>query len=245
MKGGTRFRWFLAVIVFGALAIRCGYIVGAQSGPCPSRVGDFVVAVTHSGCLGGEHFVNDQYWYSLNADRVARGRFFEAGPPSNAPTAAHPPLTVLVLATTSFAFDHLPFSELRERPATNLNASLETHVREQRYTMALIGTMVVLLVGLLGRRIGGDRVGLIAALVAAVYPNMWIPDGLLFSEPIARLCILAALLLALRGRVRASVPAVVRSRRRRSASPRSRDPSCCCSCPCSQSRRPGCCAARA
>jgi 4-amino-4-deoxy-L-arabinose transferase-like glycosyltransferase len=203
-KGGNRFRWCLVAIVFGALAIRCGYIVGAQSGPCTSSVGGFVVAVTHSGCLGGEHFVNDQYWYSVNADRVAHGQFFEDGPPSNSPTAAHPPLTVLVLAGTSFAFDHLPLSELREKPATAFNAPFEIHVREQRYTMALIGALVVLMVGLLGRRLGGDRVGLIAALIAAVYPNMWIPDALLFPEPIARLCVLAALLLALRCRVRPS-----------------------------------------
>ena len=70
--------------------------------------------------------------------------------------------------------------------------------------MALIGALVVLMVGLLGRRLGGGRVGLIAALIAAVYPNMWIPDALLFPEPIARLCVLAALLLALRCRVRPS-----------------------------------------
>jgi Dolichyl-phosphate-mannose-protein mannosyltransferase len=204
LKGSNRFRWCLAAIVLGALAVRCGYIVGAESGPCTARVGDFVVAVTHSGCLGGPHFVNDQYWYSVTADEVSHGQFFEAGPPTDAPTAAHPPLTVFVLAATSFAFDHLPLSELREKPPTTFGVDFETHVREQRYTMALIGSLVVLLIGLLGRRIGGARVGLIAALIAAVYPNMWIPDGLLFPEPIARVCVLAALLLALRCRVRPS-----------------------------------------
>jgi 4-amino-4-deoxy-L-arabinose transferase-like glycosyltransferase len=204
LKGSKPFRWGLAAIVLLALAIRCGYIVGAKSDPCTERVGDLVVAVTHSDCLGGPGFVNDQFWYSVTADQVSHGQFFETGPPANAPTAAHPPLTVLVLAATSFAFDHLPLSELREKPPAVFGAPLEIHVREQRYTMALVGTLVVLLIGLLGRRIGGARVGLIAALIAAVYPNMWIPDGLLFPEPIARVCVLGALLVALRCRARAT-----------------------------------------
>jgi 4-amino-4-deoxy-L-arabinose transferase-like glycosyltransferase len=109
-----------------------------------------------------------------------------------------------VLAGTSFAFAHLPLSALSEKPRTVFGTRLETHVREQRYTMALIGALVVLLIGLLGRRIGGDRVGLLAALIAAVYPNMWVNDALLFAEPIARACVLAALLLAFRARVRPS-----------------------------------------
>ena len=75
-------------------------------------------------------------------------------------------------------------------------------MREQRYTVAIIGTLVVLLIGLLGRRLGGHRVGLVAALIAALYPNMWVTDGLLFAEPVARLCVLGALLLALRARDR-------------------------------------------
>jgi hypothetical protein len=208
LKGGNRFRWCLAAIVLGALAIRCGYIATAKSEACTARVGDLVVAVTHSGCLGGPGFVNDQYWYNVTADEVSRGRFFTVGPPSDAPTAAHPPLTVFVLAATSFAFEHLPLSQLREQPPTTFGARFEPHVREHRYTMALVGSLVVLLIGLLGRRTGGGRVGLVAALIAAVYPNMWIPDGLLFPEPIARLCVLAALLLALRCRTRASTLAV-------------------------------------
>jgi 4-amino-4-deoxy-L-arabinose transferase-like glycosyltransferase len=209
LKGSNRFRWCLAAIVLGALVIRCGYIATAKREACTMSVGTLVVAVTHSGCLGGPGFVNDQYWYSVTADQVSHGQFFNLGPPTDAPTAAHPPLTVFVLAATSFAFEHLPFSALREKPRLAFGAKFETHVREQRYTMALVGSLVVLLVGLLGRRIGGSRVGLVAALIAAVYPNLWIPDGLLFPEPIARVCVLAALLLALRYRERASAATVL------------------------------------
>lgn len=204
MSNRNRFGWCLAAIVLGALVLRCGYIAGAKNEPCTQHFSGVAVAVVHSECLGGDGFVNDQYWYNTTADEVSHGRFFRDPPPSNAPKADHPPLTVFVLAGTSFAFEHLPLSALSEKPRTVVGTRLETHVREQRYTMALIGALVVLLIGLLGRRIGGDRVGLVAALIAAVYPNMWVNDGLLFAEPIARACVLGALLLALRCRVRTS-----------------------------------------
>jgi hypothetical protein len=206
MRTGNRFAWGLAVIVLGALALRCGYIAGAKSESCTQHFGGVAIGVVHSECLGGDGFVNDQYWYNVTADEVSHGRFFRDPPPGDAPKADHPPLTVFVLAGASFAFEHLPLSALSEKPRTVFGTRLETHVREQRYTMAVIGAFVVLLVGLLGRRVGGDRVGLVAALIAAVYPNMWVNDGLLFAEPIARVCVLGALLLAVKYSVRASTP---------------------------------------
>ena len=42
---------------------------------------------------------------------------------------------------------------------------------------ALVGTVTVVLVGLLARRVAGERAGLIAAAVAAVYPLLWLADG--------------------------------------------------------------------
>ena len=41
----------------------------------------------------------------------------------------------------------------------------------------VLGTATVVVVGLLGRAVGNERVGIVAAIVAAIYPNMWIPDG--------------------------------------------------------------------
>src|SRR5216684_3526367 len=123
MQGGSkapkrrdRFGWRIAAIVLIALTIRCGYIAGAKRGPCAQRLGKFVAAEVHSECLGGDNFVNDQYWYSRTADQVSHRQFFRANPPSNAPLADHPPLQVFVLAGTSFAFEHLPLSILSERP---------------------------------------------------------------------------------------------------------------------------------
>src|SRR5207302_11128702 len=56
----------------------------------------------------------------------------------------------------------------------------------------------VLLVGLLGREIAGNRVGILAAAIAAVYPNLWVNDGLIMSETLTALTVVSAMLLAYR-----------------------------------------------
>ena len=41
------------------------------------------------------------------------------------------------------------------------------------------------MVGLIGREVRGPRAGLIAAVIAAIYPNLWVPDGSLMIESMA------------------------------------------------------------
>ena len=62
----------------------------------------------------------------------------------------------------------------------------------------LLGSGTVWLVGLLGRAVGGVRVGIVAAVIAAVYPNMWAPDGMLQAETLSMFAATATLLLAYR-----------------------------------------------
>lgn len=62
----------------------------------------------------------------------------------------------------------------------------------------LAGTATIGVTGLLGRRVGGDRVGLIAAGVAAVYPLLIAADGSLRSESVFALLVTLSLLAALR-----------------------------------------------
>jgi 4-amino-4-deoxy-L-arabinose transferase-like glycosyltransferase len=57
---------------------------------------------------------------------------------------------------------------------------------------------VVALIGLLGRRLGGDRLGLVAAAIAAVYPVLVTADASLMSETFYGLFVVLALLLAYR-----------------------------------------------
>jgi 4-amino-4-deoxy-L-arabinose transferase-like glycosyltransferase len=123
----------------------------------------------------------DAAFYELEAKSVADGRGFVnpfPGPHSGAEAADHPPLTVVALV-----------------PAAELPGDSQLWMR---FTMALLGTAVVALIALLGRRVGGERVGLIAAGIAALYPNLWMNDGLLMSETLAALTTVGALLLAYR-----------------------------------------------
>src|SRR4051812_14224682 len=43
-----------------------------------------------------------------------------------------------------------------------------------RVVSCLLGTAAVVLIGLLGRRVGGDRIGLLAGGGAGVYPGLWV-----------------------------------------------------------------------
>jgi 4-amino-4-deoxy-L-arabinose transferase-like glycosyltransferase len=95
------------------------------------------------------------------------------------PTAEHPPLFTLLLA--------------------GLHALGVGGEEAQRAVCgSLLGAGTVALVGLLGRRLGGDRAGLLAAVLAALYPTLIAADGSLLSETLYGLLIAALLLAALR-----------------------------------------------
>ncbi len=121
----------------------------------------------------------DAYWYHFQAKLVADGRgflhpfdYFVDG--VVAPGADHPPGFVLILALLDVLGISTP--------------------QGQRLVMCVVGTVTVLLVGLLGRRLAGDRVALVAAAFAALYPNFWINDGMLMVETVYMLASVVALL---------------------------------------------------
>jgi len=129
--------------------------------------------------------IGDQIFYNAAANRLAWGdgfvEPFDPHPPpllGSDPAADHPPLTILVLAPVSLLTDDSP------------NA--------HRFTMVAFGTATVVLIGLLARMLAGDRPGLIAAGIAAIYPNLWVNDGVIMSESLSALLITAALLVAYR-----------------------------------------------
>ena len=170
----------LLAVVAVALVVRIGYVAGAKHGPCHNPL---------IGSFPTECAVGDQLFYNGEANRLAQGDGFVewAIPGSHSPPAAdHPPLTVLVLAPVAWLSIHGPLSWIHD----------PTHLTQERYFMALLGTVLVALIGLLGRRIGGDRVGLLAALLAALYPNLWVNDGLVMSETVTGVTVVGALLLA-------------------------------------------------
>jgi 4-amino-4-deoxy-L-arabinose transferase-like glycosyltransferase len=122
----------------------------------------------------------DELFYKSEATSFVNGDGFE---PSYfgvhfLGSGEHPPLTALVLA-----------------PAAALIGDNEVAML---MTIALAGGGAVAVIGLLGREVAGPRSGLIAAGIAAVYPNLWINDALLLPETLAALATAAALLFAYR-----------------------------------------------
>ena len=138
-------------------------------------VGAFVVRVGYVMLAKrDEPVLGDQIYYNAQANTIARGHGFTDFR-DGSQQAEHPPLTASTLTPTSWVME-------RFDPGGS-------HLLAQRLTMTIFGAGVVLVIGLLGRAVAGDRAGLVAAGVAAVYPNLWINDGLVMSETLATLAV--------------------------------------------------------
>ena len=125
----------------------------------------------------------DDFFYHWQANALADGMGFLNPFTWKAlgriePSAAHPPLYSMYLGV----FSWLGF----------------TSALAHRLASCLLGAAAVVVVGLVGRKIAGDRAGLIGAGIAAVYPQLWINDGMLVSESMYILMIAITLLLAYR-----------------------------------------------
>jgi 4-amino-4-deoxy-L-arabinose transferase-like glycosyltransferase len=138
----------------------------------------YVLIVLHKTPVGG-----DGLEFHLLANQLAGGDGYVQPlivSPGHVPTADKPPLYPLLLALPSLAGWQ----------------SLVAH----RVLACLMGAVLVVAVGLLGRRVGGERVGLVAALLTAVYPVLITLDGSLRSEslyaPLVAFMLLAAYRLA-------------------------------------------------
>jgi len=121
----------------------------------------------------------DSFWYGVTANEFTQGQFFRT-PFGTAPTAAHPPMTSTLLGLASFVIG-------RHRGMTS-----------QQLVMAVLGALVVLCVGLLGRAVAGPWIGVTAAGLAAVVPDIWIPSGIIMSETPAMLVTALTLLAVVR-----------------------------------------------
>ncbi len=73
---------------------------------------------------------------------------------------------------------------------------------------AILGTGLVVVAGLLGRRVAGNRAGILAALLVAAYPHLWVIDGVLWPEAGYTFLVGAAILAAYRWRERPSLPRI-------------------------------------
>jgi 4-amino-4-deoxy-L-arabinose transferase-like glycosyltransferase len=133
----------------------------------------YVLVVMHDVPVGG-----DGLEFHLLANQLAADDGYVQPlivSPAHVPTADKPPLYPLLLAVPSL----LGWK------------SLVAH----RVVSCLMGAALVLAVGLLGRRVGGERVGLLAAGIAALYPLLVALDGAVRSESLYA-PLIAGLLLA-------------------------------------------------
>ncbi len=185
-----RFTRLLLAIVLVALGVRVAYVLWGKGGECVIRTATIDVR-SPTQCPGAGGRPNDAVYYNAAANHLARGGGFTDPFGSTQPAADHPPLTVVVLAPVSWVGDHV-------RGVFNDPTNLLLH----RLTMAGIGASVVAGIGLIGRRLGRDRIGLVAATIAAVYPGLWINDALIFAETVTNFTVVVALWAALRARRR-------------------------------------------
>jgi 4-amino-4-deoxy-L-arabinose transferase-like glycosyltransferase len=115
--------------------------------------------------------LNDSLYYSAQARQLAHGVWFREAF-ADQPGAEHGPLTSTLMAVVSWGNDP---------------------INRQRMVTILCGIATIAILGIVARRVAGNRAGLIAAGVAAVYPNLWLNDGLVMSESVS--CLLIALAL--------------------------------------------------
>lgn len=132
---------------------------------------------------GVELVTGDAFWYHFQAKLVAEGRgflhpfdYYKDG--IVAPGADHPPGFVLILALLDVIGIDTP--------------------QGQRLVLCVVGTVSIAVIALLARRLAGALVGLIAAAIAALYPNIWINDGMLMVETVYILAIAVSLLACYR-----------------------------------------------
>jgi 4-amino-4-deoxy-L-arabinose transferase-like glycosyltransferase len=112
----------------------------------------------------------DPGYYHYQANALAKGLWFvdpwswalrDAGVHAG---AEHPPLYTLFLSIPSaLGFDTF---------------------RQHMLAGTILGSFTCGVVGFAGRAVGGRRVGIVAAFIAAVYANLWINDALVLSETI-------------------------------------------------------------
>lgn len=182
--------WYVAGLAASALVavvVRLVNILVAR----PSCLEDVVAAVERDGpvfnpaqCPKGEFAIwGDSLYGHLQGRMLARGHgfvdgatWFVSGGETFRTSAGDPPLYASFLALLS-------------------RIGLQT-ATEQRLASAAAGVVGVVLLGLVARRVAGPRAGVLAAAIAAVYPMLWINDGMLLSEslfvPMVALAILAA-----------------------------------------------------
>jgi 4-amino-4-deoxy-L-arabinose transferase-like glycosyltransferase len=158
MGRGWGFRRSLLLIALGGLALRVTYVLALRR---------------------GEPLANDAFYFTYGANLFAEGHGFIQ------PHAAIGSLIEGREMVEEAAADHPPLYVLWLSIASVVDPRSGTSPTVHMLWTCVLGAGTVLLCGLIGRRLAGPRTGLIAAAIAAIYPNLWLHDGMLMSEPMA------------------------------------------------------------
>jgi 4-amino-4-deoxy-L-arabinose transferase-like glycosyltransferase len=135
-------------------------------------------AVRAVAILANAHFpvVGDALAFHLEGGFLADGDGFRRAY-EDVPTAEYPPLHIVFVSIADLLGIH--------------------GFEGQKLFFSVIGSGTVVLVALLGRAVTrSDRVGVIAGVMAALYPMLWLPDGALMAETTYGLFVTATLLAA-------------------------------------------------
>jgi 4-amino-4-deoxy-L-arabinose transferase-like glycosyltransferase len=135
-------RRWLGAILAVAAIVRIGWCVYAARPPA---------TLTAAGGVS----LHDPNFYMYFADQIAHGNGYRL--PDNTPSAYYPVGYIAVLSALFFMTDHT-IGEHQVGVVAVLNI--------------ICGVATVLFVFAIGRRLAGDRVGLVAAAITAVYPNL-------------------------------------------------------------------------
>jgi hypothetical protein len=138
----------------------------------------YVMTIARKNPTGG-----DPFYYHVQANLLADNHGFSEPFTFDQtgrliPTAFHPPLFSMVLAVSSWLGGTSWFAH--------------------KLVASLAGTGTVVVIGLVARGLAGNRAGLIAAGLAAVYPNLWVVDGILMPESLYGLSIAVVVWVAYR-----------------------------------------------
>ena len=132
----------------------------------------------------GDQVNGDGYEWSKQGNLDAAGHWFVSAF-NLRPDALRPPGWALALTVWAWFGQHSWF--------------------HQQILSCLIGAGTVAMIGLVGRRLAGDRTALVAAGIAAVYAGLWVYERALLSEVLLLLGVTIMILLAYRFRDRPSV----------------------------------------
>ena len=120
--------------------------------------------------------LNDSWYYSGQALQLAHGTWFRELFVDQ-PGAEHGPLTSILMAPVSYGGHYWNW---------------------QRLVTVATGVALVWVIGRMAHEWWGPRVAVVAASIAAVYPNLWMNDGLVMSESISTLLVALSLWAAWR-----------------------------------------------